>query len=761
MAQKALVLDIGTYSVKRVVTRVPLIGFAVSGAGETRLTTALEPKTRRGEQVKVVKEMLPGKRLTGDAITVTMPAERTLNRFVEMPFSDRTKLDSILAFEMENHVPLSADEFLHDYIIMDKRKDGATLFVSVIPHKDVEEYRDAFATFNIDPRILIHQAVANARLASQISEPPSGRAAFVDVGHRKTVVSIVENGRFTGTRVIMHGGYDLTRALAETLSLNAEEAEQEKHRAHLFPAGEGLALGRVQETADCLLAGLSPLVRDLRQTFKALGQVDEIYLFGGGANLGGFDKFMSETLGRPTILLFPSMLKISTPAELDQLQFVGPIAAGFASVKGADSQRINFRQGSFAFEGDFRFVRGRLIYLSFLLVGLLASFITPQVMRYQAVLEKEEQLSAELSALSLKILGEEYDDADEVLGMLAEMPSAEVWTVFPDLTAHEVFWEIADIIAKIDGQSTGEQPAFPTLETSAPEDGGIKGPTGAAPVALEGSAPPPDAVPFVPVEPEVPVHHLEMNNVRIDGASRTAIGEGSVEFTGNASSVATMEMFLSAVDKHSCFHSVQRTKQEMLKATAGKEGWWRFTLEFTVSCPKKAAKELARERKAASKEQEKSGKTEADKLDVPIGLPETAPLPPGGLPVGPTVLPLSPEFGPKAPADSVPATDPGTDKDTLPTKDDRADPARERRTKARILKDSKAGHTDVKTSIREAGRDALIEKRAERARPGKDTGGSRSLSRRSSTINGSAASGRPLVPPIPHERLMRPGIRRE
>ena len=105
-----------------------------------------------------------------------------------------------------------------------------------------------------------------------------------------------------------------------------------------------------------------------------------------------------------------------------------------------------------------------------------------------------------------------------------------------------------------------------------------------------------EGVPAAVEEAEDVVHHLEFNQVRIDGASRTAVGEGAVEFTGNASSVATMELFLSKLGQHPCFHNVQRTKQEMLKATAGKEGWWRFTVDFNVSCPQKAADDLKKER---------------------------------------------------------------------------------------------------------------------------------------------------------------------
>ncbi len=748
MAQKAQVLDVGSYSAKSVASRIPLVGYAVAGGTEKVCASALEPRTRRAEQAKLLKELLPGKRVTGDSVTVIMPVERALNRFLDMPFTDRSKIDSVLAFELENHVPLSADEFIHDYVILEKRKDGAKLFVSLLPLKEVEELQEAFVHLNIDPRVVIHQAVANARLAELLAEPPAKRAAFIDVGHRKTVVTLVENGRFAGCRVLLHGGYDLTRTLSESLSVTMEEAEQAKLQAHLFPAGEGLAVGRVQEVADTLREGLGPLVRDLHQTLRTQGGVDEIYLFGGGARLGGIDLFLKEALQLPVTLLHPSLLKVGGGFAEDGLQYVSGLAAGFASHKGSDAQRVNFRQGHFAYEGDFRFVRGRLVYLGLLLVFMLAAFGAPQVLRYRSVLDQEEQLTAELSRLSGKILGEELEDWDEVLGRLEDMPSAEVWTVFPDLTAHEVYWEVADIVTRIDGQPTGEMVAPPAPEEAAPAEGAEgdlppPSPGPESPAPLDGSAPPPEgapAEPAAPAEPVEAVHHLDMNQIRVDGASRTTVGDGAVEYTGNASSVATMELFLTMLGKHACFHNVQRTKQEMLKATAGKEGWWRFTVEFTVSCPRKAVEELAKEKEAAEEkaaagkekegeEKEKEGEKEGRKEKKGKGKKGAIRK----------VEPAAPE----APAPEAEA--PAPEKKEAEEKPARPGKSRTERKKPSRERDAAREQPEERSRTE---RPTPEERRAEAA--GSEP---RRLNR---PIQRNVRTNRPLVPNIPHDRLVNP-----
>ncbi len=749
MAQKAQVLDIGSYSAKSVATRIPFVGYGVAGATEQVCSSAREPKTRRSDQAKAARELLPGKKVAGDAVTVVMPAERVLNRFLEMPFAERAKIDSILAFELENHVPMAADEFLCDYVILKKKKEGADLFVSLIPTRDVDEFQEAFSQYNIDPRVLIHQAVANARLTELLTEPVADRVAFVDVGHRKTVVTIVEDGRFAGTRVVLHGGYELTRALADRFGQSMDAAEQEKHSAHLFPAGDGQAVGRVQEAADCLREGLGPLVRDLNQTFKALGSVEEIYLFGGTARLSGFDQFLGKVLGKPVTLLRPSLLKIGSGLEDDQLQYISAVAAGLASHKGSDAQRINLRQGIFAYIGDFRFMRGRLIYLTILLVMMLAAFVAPQVMRYRAVLELEQQLQEEFGRLSMKILGEELEDWDEILGRLEDMPSAEVWTVFPDLSAHEVYWEIADIVARIEGQPTGEliAPPLPDLkaEEAIPETppGVPPGPDSPAPPPLDGSVPPPEGAleEELPIGPIEAVHHLDMNQVTIDGASRTAIGGGSVDFTGNASSVATMELYLSMLGKHPCFNNVQRTKQEILKATAGKEGWWRFTVEFNVSCPRKAAEEIAREKgdEATKGEGEDAKKKKDEPSSKKPKLKDKKPGKPGG-----------------------PAVKPGTPDERKKKLDKPEKPARkkpgDRPPRPRPDKMEREKRPDAK---RPPGALPPGAERPKRKQPDNQPmerepelhNDSRRLNR---PIKRSMKNSRPLIPSVPHDRLTRP-----
>lgn len=650
MAQKLIVLDLGSYSCKSLVARFPVTGIGLGEAKEGVCPSALEAKTRRADQLRIAKEQLPGKRLTADSVTYAFPAEKVLNRSMELPFTDRRKIDQVLGFELENHVPMGADELAFDYVILEKKKSSARLFAGVVPTKDMEELKETFGTLNIDPRFALHQGVALASLAEMMGLKGAQRVAFVDIGHRKTVVTLAKGVQFAGCRTIMTGGYDLTKALADEMGIEPVEAEKEKHQAHLFPAGEATAVGRVQQVADCLQAQLVSLARDLHQTFRSLGEVDRIYLFGGGARLTGVDQFLSSKLGRPVELLYPSHLRAAVPEALDALQYTGGLAVAYAAVRTGAQKVVNFRQGEYAYVGDLRFLRGRMVYLSMMLPSVLALMLVPLFIQHAELVDQEALLAEELAAVSERVLGEPLSDPAETLARLEEVPSSDVWTVFPDMTAPEIYWAVADIIAQIDGKPTGEPP--PSVDPSAVD------PAGAAPVdpaakgdnptaipsfpdpaatgggagvgllpslgAIPGAEGAEGAVPELPKEPpQAPVHRLEMNVLNIAAPSLTAVGPGTLTFEGDASSVATMELFITKLGQHRCFKSIQRTQQSVLEASEGKKGWSRFRLEITVTCPSRSseAKEEPEEKSdsPSSPGAGKSGSPEKPDPSTPAG----------------------------------------------------------------------------------------------------------------------------------------------
>ncbi|MBM4372493.1 MAG: pilus assembly protein PilM, partial [Deltaproteobacteria bacterium] len=224
MAQKLKAVDLGSWSLKVVTLNRTLVGTGVASVEERPMASRADGKGRDREAWKLLREVLGDRRLVGDAITVSFPGERVLNRRLEVPFTDRSKVDQILPFELEQHVPYAADAIVADYILRKAAGSGAELLAAVVPRAAAEELHTELQAARLDPRVVGHPLVAMARLETLIRGTGSLEPMLlVDMGHTKTLAVLVLNGNILGLRSILRGGMALTRRVAQGLGVEFDE----------------------------------------------------------------------------------------------------------------------------------------------------------------------------------------------------------------------------------------------------------------------------------------------------------------------------------------------------------------------------------------------------------------------------------------------------------------------------------------------------------------------------------------------------------
>jgi type IV pilus assembly protein PilM len=131
-----------------------------------------------------------------------------------------------------------------------------------------------------------------------------GVVAIVDVGAATTNVLITIDGVPQFARIIPAGGDDLTQALAARLDISADDAERYKRTL-------GLASGKVPDqhrvAVETIYEVTSELLASLRNTIgyfvnqRGLAGVGRIVLSGGGAQLPGFARALSELTVTPVV----------------------------------------------------------------------------------------------------------------------------------------------------------------------------------------------------------------------------------------------------------------------------------------------------------------------------------------------------------------------------------------------------------------------------------------------------------------------------
>jgi len=447
---RILGLDLGSASVKAVVADSGSRGLSPKAYVEVRRA----PEGDRAETLKAALTELIGK-LPGppEQVVVALPGQVLATHVLTLPFTDPKRIDATLPFEVESLLPFDLADAQFDYQVAGQKDGKSDLLVGVIRKDELRGLVELLSGLKLEPRIITHPGLAYQSLLAGspgLPDVPEGEAvAVVDIGHERTSVSIGRPGSGVEfARTFPGGGKDLTRALSQEFQIPPEAAHQwkEQHGA----MASAVVGPDAERAAGAFVRGLSPVVRELRASFKAYGarsrkQVTHVYLCGGTARLRGLDEQLSRELGMSASLLkLPAEMAQAVPAEQqpEAAQAVALAVRGAAA--GARAPRFNLRRGEFAFKGDFDYLRDRMGLLASYAATLLILLIASGVVRNSVLARREQQLDQKLCEVTQRVLGQCEKNYDRAINMLRgkESPAA----VIPKTSAVELLAELTERI---------------------------------------------------------------------------------------------------------------------------------------------------------------------------------------------------------------------------------------------------------------------------------------------------------------------------
>jgi general secretion pathway protein L len=353
MMKNVLGLDLGSHAIKAVELRQTLRGLEP-------VQLRLHPRADGAELPETLRRFVRLHHLPVEHVACAIPADRLSSRRLQFPFRDRRKLAQAVPFEVEGEVPFPMEQVLVDWEIVGGDRTQATVSAAIVQRKHVKEILDELSDANCDPRILEAEGFALANLASLFDLP--GTRMLVDLGHRKTTLCLLVDGRASATRCLPVGGAAITEALAQDRGLSLEEAERTKCENGIFDLGFNSTSPRALEVVDRIAR---EIVRTLESLEPVLGgspesTVASLTLFGGSAKLHRIDEYLNERTGIPAsrISLPPEEEGAALVAGGDPVLFAPAIALALRATARSRT-RMNFRQGEFAYRTDLRQIFGR------------------------------------------------------------------------------------------------------------------------------------------------------------------------------------------------------------------------------------------------------------------------------------------------------------------------------------------------------------------------------------------------------------------
>ncbi|MBI5370143.1 type IV pilus assembly protein PilM [Candidatus Uhrbacteria bacterium] len=255
---------------------------------------------------------------SGCQSTITMAALPTSNVFttiLSLPATkDPKQVKSLIDAEVEKMSPLPISEMITYSTFLDgegkkaeksqkaERAEKADKYVRVLvtgaAKTLVQKYIEIFRTAKLQLQALDTESFALIR--SLIGKDRSA-IMLIDMGAKRTNITVVEKGIPFVTRSVNIGGDTLTSRIQSSLHLPADKAEQMKRDfsdAAAEPSDLPGGLSPVLEPV------IQPLVNEIKYSFELyasmeltqIKKVEKIILTGGSAHLPRVPEYLSETL---------------------------------------------------------------------------------------------------------------------------------------------------------------------------------------------------------------------------------------------------------------------------------------------------------------------------------------------------------------------------------------------------------------------------------------------------------------------------------
>ncbi len=479
MAQKIVGLDVGNYSIKAVVLESTyrgweLIGFHEMSIGseyveteamiESTVEAPVEPETdeqeassdeeeasaeeesqeqenrnifdpKRERRRYAIQQFISRYGSDWDAVFTSLDGDTISTKIMETKLTDVRAIDRTLTFTIEDDLPFSLDDKVVDYQVLEILPEKTKLLVGVLDRHHMRDYLSDFTDSGKEPKGVITDGLALANLFQTLAseEQRIGARAIIDIGHRKTTITILQDGVVTMIRSIPIGGQDLTQTIADKKDLEFSRAERTKHIEGIVRSSELGALSEgQQELAEMLEKSLAPLLLQIKLTFQAniarnKMAVEEVYICGGGSKLHNLSSFLQERLDTPTHpfhYLRDDFNRLSDSEDVEA-EMASGMGMAFTGISGMRLKRLNFRKGDFAFKGDFEYWKGRLTHLGLNVAIIFVFFFFSIWSQFHVLGTEDERMSEAIASTCNKIIGQNVSDAKICMSQMMEVISQQ------------------------------------------------------------------------------------------------------------------------------------------------------------------------------------------------------------------------------------------------------------------------------------------------------------------------------------------------
>ncbi len=349
MARKILGIDIGDSSIKFVQVEKPLRGNATIRAIEKK-----NPISENGNKPEIsllIKESLEEYQLFSDDYTVSIPSGKTLVREVNLPFRERSKIEKIIKFNIEQNIPFQPDEIIADFEIKKSSSGKNNVVAYIVKKNDIKKYLEIFESAGIEPKVITFSPYCIGKILKNKDISDDEVFAILHIESHSASVTVYNEGVPCFFRKFESALNSSIEKIAQSKNISFDDAQKLFLSSESAESSESEEVGKIVEqlaekiSSDVLVSLASYESKHSDQ------KISRIFVSGEGASVMMLKEKIREFTAIPAELVdcLPAFEYSSPDDNPKKPLFNNAIASALVELP-FSRRKLNFRKEEFSYE---------------------------------------------------------------------------------------------------------------------------------------------------------------------------------------------------------------------------------------------------------------------------------------------------------------------------------------------------------------------------------------------------------------------------
>lgn len=331
-------LDIGTKSIKVVELSREGKDWALRSAGAVgysgpMIDASFSDEKAVGEVAAVIKKLFKDAKVSSRDVSISLPETQVFTRVMQFPLLTDAEIASAVKWEAEEYIPIPIKDAIIEHQVIERMENAnppqvLVLLVAVLRGL-VENYVNVCSKAGLNVIGVETELISMIRSLAPVDKP----VVVVDFGAHSTDIAITKNEQLYFSRSVPTAGEAFTRAVAQSLGVTIQQAEEYKRT---YGLSEDQLEGKVGRSLSPILKVVTTEIKKAIHYYQLniKGETpNSLILAGGSAGLPGIAPILTNALGIEVVIGTPfGKIKVDPNAAKNLANYAPlySVAAGLA-----------------------------------------------------------------------------------------------------------------------------------------------------------------------------------------------------------------------------------------------------------------------------------------------------------------------------------------------------------------------------------------------------------------------------------------------